>query len=154
MTFFISTHSRHLYLFNLYKYGAQFSSLSVSSYFDDWSWLQSDDKLYYRIWDVCTLGRNSKKIVHEWTVRIFLNIQGHPWQSVYFGVKILGRKKVLRIIYPMDFSFPEKHISFAKTKFSRFWHFRKKVSWFQLFFDIFSKKNFCPVEFSNILKNS
>ena len=47
-------------------------------------------------------------------------IQGPPWQSVYFGVKILSRKKVHRIIYPMDFVFPEKHISFAKTSFSRF----------------------------------
>ena len=47
-------------------------------------------------------------------------LQGQPWQSVYFRVKILGRKKVLRIIYPMDFLFPEKHISFAITKFFRF----------------------------------
>ena len=47
-------------------------------------------------------------------------VQGHPWQSVYFGVKIFGRKKVLRIIFPKDFLFPEKHISFAKTKFYRF----------------------------------
>ena len=75
-------------------------------------------------------------------------IQGHPWQSVYFGVKILGRKKVLRIIYTLDFLFPEKHISFAITSFSRFLHFRKKVSWFQLFLDIFSKKNFVQWSFA------
>ena len=74
---------------------------------------------------------------------VFKNLlQGPPWQSVYFGVKILGRKKVLRIIYTLDFLFPEKHISFAITSFSRFLHFRKKVSWFQLFLDIFSKKFF------------
>ena len=51
---------------------------------------------------------------------VIFDVQGPPWQSVYFGVKILSRKKVLRIIYPMDFLFPEKHISFAKTSFSRF----------------------------------
>ena len=83
---------------------------------------------------------NSIILCSDWKLRIPLAVQGPPWQSVYFGVKILSRKKVLRIIYPMDFLFPEKHISFAKTSFSRFWHFRKKVSWFQLFFDIFSKK--------------
>ena len=67
-------------------------------------------------------------------------VQGHPSQSVHFEVKILGRKNVFRIIYKMDFLFPEKPISIAITSFFRFWHFRKNVSWFQLFIDIFSKK--------------
>ena len=42
----------------------------------------------------------------------------------------------------MDFLFSEKHNSFAITNFFRFWHFRKKVSWFQLFVDIFQKDFF------------
>ena len=46
------------------------------------------------------------------------------------------------LIYKMDFLFSEKHNSFAITNFFRFWHFRKKVSWFQLFVDIFQKDFF------------
>ena len=92
-----------------------------------------------------------KRLSNEIVLKIYVrDLQGHPSQSVHFVDKILGRKKVLRIIYTMDFLFPEKPISFEITNFSRFLHFRKNFCWFQLFIDIFSNKIFRPVEHSSV----
>ena len=62
--------------------------------------------------------------------------------KVVFQTLDFWQTKVVRLIFIMDFLFSKINNSFETSKFSRFSHFREKVSWFQLFVDIFQKRFF------------